>query len=406
LKIITRGHYKMRARIIILPVVAVILLSVTALLQNLPMIYADNPVNQPPINDMSDQVATSSTSPPPSAAQQQQQLQQLTQQTQQPPQQLPPPQQQQTLIPPYNTISNNSTANMGIPNSNPRSSIKVTSVDQQVPPFPPVPISTSPPPSAAQQQQQLQQQIQDILTQSSYVPSNANSLSTSNSNSQSSIKIASVVPPFPPVPISTSPPLSAAQQQQQLQQLTQQTQQPPQQLPPPQQQQTLIPPYNTISNNSTANMGIPNSNPRSSIKVTSVDQQVPPFPPVPISTSSSTNSPSQNDGSQATNYSGNDHQSIPNLVVNGGSPVTLDGSLSYDPDGNQITFAWTQTAGPSVIISDANTSKAKFTAPNLDNDKIMLFKLMVTDENGLSDSGIVRVTVIPSASPSLRSSMN
>ncbi|HET7345461.1 MAG TPA: hypothetical protein VFJ05_06290 [Nitrososphaeraceae archaeon] len=250
----------MRARIIILPLVAVILLLVTALLQNLPMIYADNLENQQPINDMSDQVATLSTSPPPNAAQQQQQLQQLTQQTQQPFQ--PPP---QTLIPPYNTISDN---------------------------------------------------------------------------------------------------------------------------------------------DNTANMGISNSNPRSSIKVTSVDQQVPPFTSVPISTSSPTTSPSQNDRSQATNYSGNDHQSIPNLVVNGGSPVTLDGSQSYDPDGNQITFAWTQTAGPSVIISDANTSKAKFTAPNLDNDKIMLFKLTVTDENGLSDSGIVQVTVIPSTSPSLGSSMN
>jgi hypothetical protein len=246
----------MRARIIILPLVAVILLSVTALLQNLPMIYANNLENQPPINGMSDHVTTPSTSPPPNAAQQQLQQQQLTQQTQPP---------QNTLIPPYNTISNNNTSGMGISNSNPRSSIKVTSVDQQVPPFPPVPISTS---------------------------------------------------------------------------------------------------------------------------------------------SSTTTSPSQNDGSQATNYSGNDHPSIPNLVVNGGSPVTLDGSLSYDPDGNQITFAWTQTAGPAVIISDGNTSKAKFTAPNLDNDKIMLFKLTVTDENGLSDRGIVKVTVIPSASPSLGSSMN
>ena len=54
-----------------------------------------------------------------------------------------------------------------------------------------------------------------------------------------------------------------------------------------------------------------------------------------------------------------------------------------------MTFAWTQTGGPSVMISDANTSKAKFTAPNLATDTIMLFKLTVTDGNGLSDSGIV-----------------
>ena len=189
---------------------------------------------------------------------------------------------------------------------------------------------------------------------------------------------------------STSSPPNAAQQQEQLQQQIQQTQQPLQQ-PLQQQQQTLIAPYNTMfnNNNNTDNVGISNSNPRSSIKVTSIDQQV----PEPITSSS------QNDRSQPTNYSGNDHQYIPNLVVNGGSPVTLDGSLSYDPDGNQIIFAWTQIAGPSVIISDANTPKAKFIAPNALTDKIMSFELTVTDENGLSDSGIVQITVIPSTSP-------
>jgi hypothetical protein len=186
---------------------------------------------------------------------------------------------------------------------------------------------------------------------------------------------------------STSSPPNVAQQQEQLQQ----TQQPLQQQ---QQQQTLIAPYNTMfnnNNNNTDNVGISNSNPRSSIKVTSIDQQVP----------EPTTSPSQNDRSQATNYSGNDHQYIHNLVVNGGSPVTLDGSLSYDPDGNQIIFAWTQITGPSVIISDANTPKAKFIAPNVETDKIMSFELTVTDENGLSDSGIVQITVIPSTSPPL-----
>src|SRR6188472_1871879 len=193
---------------------------------------------------------------------------------------------------------------------------------------------------------------------------------------------------------STSSPPNAAQQQEQLQQQIQQTQQPlqqPIQQPIQQQQQTLIAPYNTMfnNNNNIDNVGISNSNPRSSIKVTSIDQQV----PEPITSSS------QNDRSQPTNYSGNDHQYIPNLVVNGGSPVTLDGSLSYDPDGNQIIFAWTQIAGPSVIISDANTPKAKFIAPNALTDKIMSFELTVTDENGLSDSGIVQITVIPSTSP-------
>src|SRR6187200_1936577 len=174
----------MRARIIILFLVAVFLLSVTGLIQNLPMIYADNLDNQ---SSQVSSVTKSSTSSPPNAAQQQEQLQQQIQQTQQPLQQ-----QQQTLIAPYNTMfnnNNNNIDNVGISNSNPRSSIKVTSIDQQVPPFSPVPISTSSQPNAAQQQEQLQQQIQQILNQSSYVSSNTNSLNTPNSNSQSSIKV-------------------------------------------------------------------------------------------------------------------------------------------------------------------------------------------------------------------------
>src|SRR5947208_12423591 len=85
----------MRASIIILFLVAVILLSVTGLIQNLPMIYADNLENQ---SLQVSSVTKSSTSSPPNVAQQQEQLQQTQQQQQQ---------QQQTLIPPYTTIYNN-----------------------------------------------------------------------------------------------------------------------------------------------------------------------------------------------------------------------------------------------------------------------------------------------------------
>lgn len=209
---------------------------------------------------------------------------------------------QQTIITLYNnTPSNHNTANTGHSNSNPHSSIKVTSVDQDVPPSPSYIVSTSAPPSASQQQQQLQQEIQQILTQSGYVPS------TSNSNPQTDIGHTSVLQP------SSAPTRPTSQ--------------------------------------------------------------------------------SQTDTSQATNF-GYGHKSVHNLVVNADSPITLDGSASYDPDGNPITFAWTQEGGPSVMLSHANMSQATFTAPNLNIDTTMLFKLTVTDVNGLSDSGIVQITVI------------
>ncbi|HZA08309.1 MAG TPA: Ig-like domain-containing protein, partial [Nitrososphaeraceae archaeon] len=84
----------------------------------------------------------------------------------------------------------------------------------------------------------------------------------------------------------------------------------------------------------------------------------------------------------------------PDMLVDGGSPVTLDGSASHDPDGDQLTFSWLQTAGPTVVLNGANTARATFTAPsNLPNDTMLLFKLTVTDTSGLSDSAVQKVAI-------------
>lgn len=54
----------------------------------------------------------------------------------------------------------------------------------------------------------------------------------------------------------------------------------------------------------------------------------------------------------------------PPQTVNEGSAVTLDGSKSYDPDGDQITCSWVQTtADASVQLQNADTCKATFTSP-------------------------------------------
>jgi len=66
--------------------------------------------------------------------------------------------------------------------------------------------------------------------------------------------------------------------------------------------------------------------------------------------------------------------------VNEGSPVTLDGAASYDPDGDALTFSWVQTSGPAVAIDGADTAAPTFTAPLVGPDGASLtFELTVDD---------------------------
>jgi ELWxxDGT repeat protein len=50
-------------------------------------------------------------------------------------------------------------------------------------------------------------------------------------------------------------------------------------------------------------------------------------------------------------------------TVQEGSPVTLHGGESFDPDGDPLTHEWVQTAGPEVSLSDPAAVEPTFTAP-------------------------------------------
>src|SRR3954469_11116832 len=90
----------------------------------------------------------------------------------------------------------------------------------------------------------------------------------------------------------------------------------------------------------------------------------------------------------------------PDQAVASGAAVALDGSASADPDGETITFAWTQSSGPSVILAGPNTAHPTFTAPVVPAGSpaaTLAFSLVVADPHASSAAASVSITVNPEA---------
>ncbi len=70
--------------------------------------------------------------------------------------------------------------------------------------------------------------------------------------------------------------------------------------------------------------------------------------------------------------------------------VTLDGSSSTDPDGDPLSFNWTQTDGPPVVLSNYTAESPMF---NATLDGVLEFLLTVVDTSNLTDTDSVTITV-------------
>ena len=83
----------------------------------------------------------------------------------------------------------------------------------------------------------------------------------------------------------------------------------------------------------------------------------------------------------------------PNQIGITAGNVTLNGSGSYDPLGEALTYLWTQTSGPTVTLSATNVPIVTFAAQP---GQSYTFKLTVTNTDHLSSSA---TTTVSTSSP-------
>lgn len=76
-----------------------------------------------------------------------------------------------------------------------------------------------------------------------------------------------------------------------------------------------------------------------------------------------------------------------------GDTVTLTASAT-DPDGDPITFAWTQDEGTKVALESADTTTATFRAPAFEKKTALVFSVAVSDGRD-TGRGQVTVQVLP-----------
>ena len=84
------------------------------------------------------------------------------------------------------------------------------------------------------------------------------------------------------------------------------------------------------------------------------------------------------------------------MTVQPSSNVVLDGTKSYDPNGDPLQFLWLQLAGgPAVPLLNNATAISSFIAPLVPNTTVLTFQLIVSDGQTDSMPAYIYVTIHP-----------